>query len=162
MFDGLPISGGDMDVHGGEHVVFDFPGALELARRLWSLADGVDDSRVKRDAAAGVALRHWVGRYANDFRTSMTAEWTTEVNLAAAMRGDAQLLAALWAQAMLEEAKVRYADHVTTRKHKRSLLTQFHDAVFGSDENYGPEPGPFATPQPPAFDATGQLPVYDD
>ena len=150
-----------MSPHGGEHVVFDFAGALELARRLWNLADGVDGSRVKRDTAAGVALKHWVGRYATEFRTSMTAEWTTEVNLAAAMRGDAQGLAGLWAQAMLEEAKVRYADHVTDKKNKRSLLSQFHDALFGADEDYGPEPKPFATPQPPSFEVTGQLPVYD-
>jgi hypothetical protein len=161
VLDGLPILGGDMDPHGGEHVVFDFVGALELARRLWSLADGVDSSNTKRNTAAGVALRDWEGRFANDFRNSMTAEWNSAVNLAAAMRGDAQRLATLWTQAMLEEAKVRYADHVSRKRKERSLITQVHDVIFGSDEDYGPEPGPFAMPQPPAFAATGWLPEYD-
>jgi hypothetical protein len=150
-----------MSPHGGEHVVFDFAGALELARRLWGLADTVDSSRVTRNTAAGTALRQWEGRFANDFRTSMTAEWNTAINLTAAMRGDAQRLATLWTLAMLEEAKVRYADHVTRKRNERSLLTQIHDVFLGSDEDYGPEPGPFATPQPPAFEATGTLPEYD-
>jgi hypothetical protein len=150
-----------MGVHGGQHVLFDFAGALELARRLWGLADSVDSSKVTRNTAAGTALQHWEGKFADDFMTSMTAEWTSAVNLGAAMRGDALRLAALWAQAMLEEAKVRYADHVTLKKKQRDLLTQIGDALFGSHEDYGPEPGAFATPQPPTFDATGTLPVYD-
>jgi len=150
-----------MGVHGGQHVVFDFEGALELARRLWNLADGVDIFRGKRDAAATTALRVWQGRYATEFRGSVTAEQGSDTNLSTAMRDDARTLAALWSQAMAEEAKVRYADHVTTEKKHRSLLHRAEDALFGSHEDYGPEPGPFSVPQPPAFTATGSLPVYE-
>ncbi|KJE24241.1 hypothetical protein FF36_01316 [Frankia torreyi] len=150
-----------MGVHGGQHVVFDFAGALELARRLWGLADGVDTFRGKRDTAATTALRHWQGRYVTEFRSSVTAEQGSDTHLSTAMRDDARTLAALWSQAMAEEAKVRYADHVTEKKQHRGFFHRIEDAVFGSDDDYGPEPGPFAVPQPPAFTATGSLPVYD-
>jgi hypothetical protein len=73
----------------------------------------------------------------------MTAERGNASSLATAMRDDARRLATLWTQAMEEEARVRYADHVTHKKSERSLLGQVHDAIFGSDEDYGPRPGPF-------------------
>ncbi|MCK9922696.1 hypothetical protein MXD61_12600 [Frankia sp. AgPm24] len=150
-----------MDVHGGQHVVFDFDGALELARRLWGLADNVDTFRGKRDTAATTALRHWQGRYATDFRNSVTTEQGSDTNLSTAMRGDARTLASLWSQAMTEEAKVRYADHVTEKRRHRSFFHRVEDALLGADDDdYGSAPEPFAVPQPPTFMATGCLPVY--
>ncbi|WP_101831017.1 hypothetical protein [Frankia canadensis] len=141
-------------------MVFDFDGALEVARQLWGLAENVDTFRGKRDAAATTALRHWQGRYATEFRGSVTAEQGSDTSLSAAMRADARNLATLWSQAMTEEARVRYADHVTEKKQHRSFFHRVEDTILGSHEDYGPEPGPFAVPQPPTFTATGCLPVY--
>jgi exonuclease VII large subunit len=149
-----------MRVHAGEHVVFDFHGALELARRLWALGTQLEAAQRARCQAQAIALAHWRGRYAQQFRESAQAETQSAAHLAEALRADARHLARRWSMAMDQEAKVRYAEHVSQVRAARSMLEQVTDHVLGDHTDYGPRPSCSSDPRPPAFTPTAQLPHY--
>ncbi|WP_239334375.1 hypothetical protein [Frankia sp. CiP3] len=149
-----------MGIHAGQHVVFDFDGALELARQLWRLADDTERQEGVRVTAARTALADWQGGYAVDFAESMNAETTSASTVAAHLRNDARILAQQWVRAMDEEGRVRHAEHVERLKAQRSLWEHVEDFFIGDDHDYGNLPATPLEPQPPLFDPTAVLPHY--
>lgn len=147
-------------VKAGRSVVFDFNGALALARSMWALAGHVEDTRNARSQAAATALRQWRGRFADQFRQGAAADQANATNIADALRTDARLLATRWTDAMQQQGNVLYAEHKQRVIAQRSLWEQIGDTIFGDHTNYGPTPKRPAVPQPPNFAPTAALPRY--
>lgn len=93
----------------GPAVVFDFTGSLELARRLWSMADELDALLGLRRTLGTEALAHWQGVYAVEFVERLDDELTTGSTLVGQLRGEAGGWATEWQKAMDQENWNRYA-----------------------------------------------------
>jgi hypothetical protein len=144
----------------GRTVAFDFHGSLTLASSMWALANTLDDADGERGRAAAVALQHWRGSFATTFQNDRVTEQRNAAGIAESLRSDARSIAGMWARAMLEESKVRYAAHVVQVQAHRNLLERLAVDVIGDHANYGPAPKAPSVPQPPTFAATAQLPNY--
>jgi hypothetical protein len=55
-------------------VVFDYDGALSMARRLWALADALETLMSERETSAEVALTDWQGAYGESFAGRISVE----------------------------------------------------------------------------------------
>jgi hypothetical protein len=85
------------DPSGG--VVFDFDGALDLARRLWALADEWEQAYARRAAAASAALARWTGPAAHELTVQLPPERQASVQVCYRLRDEAQRWAMAWAAA---------------------------------------------------------------
>ncbi|MGH2719317.1 MAG: hypothetical protein ACRDJU_12155 [Actinomycetota bacterium] len=148
-----------MQVKAGHDVVFDFEGALALARRLYALADQLASVGATRQRGAEGASVGFVGSYAQAFSGRLATEAANVSAVAAGLRGDAGTLAAMWKTEMDNENRVRYARHVDALKSARSEVSQIEDWLTGTF-HYPPEPAGVALPQPPAFAPTAELVAY--
>jgi hypothetical protein len=136
------------------NVVFDYSGALDLARRLWALADEVMHVAGQRQALAGAAKTNFIGVYGDQFSSRMEVEETNLTSVAQGLRDDAMAVAGMWKAAMEEENRRRYAHHVEDVKRHRNLLQSIGDFFTGF--HYPPEPEPVPLPQPPGFAPTAE------
>ena len=55
-------------------VVFDYDGALALARRLWAFADALQGLMTDRETSAGEALVDWTGPHGETFASRVGTE----------------------------------------------------------------------------------------
>lgn len=140
-------------------VVFDFDGALALARRLYALADELAQVGAARQRGAESASLGFEGSYAQAFSARMGTEKTNVSAVAAGLRGDAEDLATMWKTEMDNENRVRYARHVDALKAARSEVAQIEDWLTGTF-HYPPEPAGVPVPQPPGFAPTAILVSY--
>lgn len=136
-------------------VAFDFSDALILARQLWALADQVDALTSTRQALAGETRVGFSGTYAAQFTSRIAEEASNAATLSAHLRADAAECAQGWQEAMEEENRRLYAQHIDQIKRQRSTLQTIWDDVHGF-HGYGREPDPVAQPQPPAFAPTAE------
>jgi hypothetical protein len=138
-------------VHGDRSdVQFDYERALRLARRLWVLADQVDQTMRSRQDLTIDARKDFTGTYADQFAQRLDEEVTGGPGVAQALRRDAQLCAGVWKRAMDEENRHLYGRHIDHLKKQRSVLESLWDSAFGY-RGFPPEPDPVPLPQPPLF-----------
>ncbi|MGQ0823503.1 MAG: hypothetical protein ACT4OX_00495 [Actinomycetota bacterium] len=145
-------------IQAADDVVFDYEGALALARNLWQLADHTDALRLRRQTQADATLVSWVGTHAVEFERRVTNEQSELTHVAECLRADAQAWALQWKRAMDTQNKVIYARHVDDKKASRSLISKVGDLFGGPD--YPPEPAPVPVPQPPLYVSCAQLVRY--
>lgn len=141
-----------------DDVVFDFEGALSLARQLGTLADQVAALVRARQSLSDAARVGFLGRHADDFVARVAVEVANGSNLAAHLRSDAEICAAAWKKAMDEENRRRYARHVDDIRRQRSIGQTVWDDLFGW--KYPPAPEPVPLPRPPLFAPTAELTVH--
>jgi hypothetical protein len=139
-------------------VVFDYEGALSLARRVYSLAVEVANVAQVRGDLAGSAAVGFSGVCAQQFFARTSVEAATCDRFSKGLQMDAMAVAQMWKAAMEEENRRLYARHVDQVKSRRSTLQEIGDALFGF--HYPPEPGPVPLPQPPTFAPTAELVRY--
>lgn len=140
-------------------VRFDFGGSLDLARRLWGLADSLDTLANDRALRAREALVGWEGRFGIEFGERVTVDVTDLQRVALDLRGAAQGWAASWATAMNEQNRRRFAREVTRIEGDRSLVDNVVGFFAGHDD-LPPEPREVSVPQAPSFAATGSFVHY--
>lgn len=142
-------------------VVFDYDGALSLARRLWSLADDLDELLAKRAASATTALTDWRGPYRDQFVDDRRPpEVSTGNAVAGQLRGDAGLWAKAWKDVMDENNRRRWARHHKDLKDNRNWLESAGDWLGGGFEDDTPKPASLDLPVSPGFYATGSLATF--
>lgn len=140
-------------------VRFDFEGSLNLARRLWALADEVDTLMANRVSLARAALSTWLGVYGTQFAGRIETEATSSTGIANELRGAATGWATCWQQAMDEQNRVLYAREVKQVEDERSGWDSFWGGLTGHDD-LPDQPSPVATPSAPGFHATASLARY--
>ncbi len=145
-----------MGVEAGADVVFDYVGALSLARQLWVLADQLETYGADRELASATALTGWSGEYATQFAGRCSDERTTKSSIVGGLRGDAVKWAQAWASATNEQNKILWARHDRKLKDDQSGWDNFWNG-FHDDT---PHPQPVSTPAAPYFSATASLVSY--
>jgi hypothetical protein len=140
-------------------VRFDFTGSLDVARRLWTLAQGLGDLADDRSVAAADALASWQGRFGVEFAERITTEVGDLQRVALDLRGAAQGWAISWTNAMNEQNRRRYARAVERVEDDRGIV----DGVvgfFAGHDDLPPEPRELTVPEAPSFAATGAFVRY--
>jgi len=125
-------------------VRFDYDGSLDLARRLWRLADTLDTIGAQRRQSAVEAVVQWRGRFGVEFIGRVDAELGELGRHAHDLRGAAVGWAHAWANAI----------NLQNRR-----LDQIGGFLFGQDD-IPPDPNPRAVPGAPHFHATGGFARY--
>ena len=148
------------DIDPGGRVDFDFDGALELARKLWALADQVSQEEQGRQRDATTALAKWAGPHATRFAERRGAEFQSSMNVWTGLRENAQAWAAAWVDAMEQQNKNNRAAAVQQHRDDRSWIhEQWDEHGFGEDDSESQvaaaERPP--TPTPPSFTPTASL-----
>jgi len=139
-------------------VVFDYQGALSLARQLWALADEVTHTAGTRRDLGDQARINFTGNYGDELVSRLSVEATNLTQVANGLRDDATAVAQMWKEAMDEENRRIYGRHVDDMKNHRSVLDSIGDFFAGF--HYPPEPQPVPLPHPPAFAPTAECVRY--
>jgi hypothetical protein len=134
-------------------VVFDFDGALQLARLSWQTADELDRLRGERCSHAAAALSDWVGAYGIEFTTRIDTEAQTAFVVAEQLRAEANGWAEEWKQAMDQENYNRYQAACDRVRDQRGTLDKIGGFFLGHDD-LPSTPKLAARPAPPTFAAT--------
>ena len=135
-----------------QDVVFDFDGALNLARRLWSFADELEAAKDDRFTGAEAALASWLGSYSDEFVERMNTEQTNLDQVVAGLRTEADQWAQAWKDATDEQNRRLWARQVDQMKSDRNVLDHVGDFFTGFD--YPPDPAPVRKPAPSGFYGT--------
>jgi hypothetical protein len=90
-------------------VVFDYEGALELARQLWELADRWEGALARRRGAAGVALSTWTGPAARELWDRVRAEIEAGDEVCRKFRHEADRWALAWSEAVNDGNRLAWA-----------------------------------------------------
>jgi hypothetical protein len=150
------------DPRPGERVVFDFAGALELARQLWSMADDLQEEDGGRTDDADLARLKWEGAYAIEFDGRREDERTSRLNVWVGLRDDARSWAEAWAAALHQQNLNNRAQAVQDERDNRGFWEKGWDATLGEDDSesqVAPVPD-VPVPQPPSFAATATETTY--
>jgi len=139
-------------------VVFDYQGALSLARQLWALADEVTHTAGSRRDLGDHARVDFTGRYGDELVSRLSAEAANLAQAANGLRDDAMAVAQMWKDAMDEENRRIYARHVDDIKDHHSFLESVGGFLTGF--HYPPEPQPVPLPHPPVFAPTAEFARY--
>jgi hypothetical protein len=143
-----------------QDVRFDFDGSLQLARRLWQLADQVDQFTSTRVALANDALAEWLGPFGTQFGERITTEYNDLGTGSRQLRTDATGWATCWAQAINEQNRRLRSREVQRVENDRSTLDSVVGFITGHDD-LPPEPPEYSPPTPPSFNPTGTFVRYD-
>jgi hypothetical protein len=135
-------------------VVFDYDGALLMARRLWAFADALESMMRDRAAAATEALVDWTGPHATSFVSRLDVERTDVNRVVVQFRRAAQEWAEAWKEAIDQQNRILQA--------RRWEYNKDHQGLFGGldgvERPHDPEPRP--VPSAPDFKATGGFENY--
>jgi hypothetical protein len=145
------------DIDPGGKVDFDFDGSLELAEKLWALAEELEREDRGRQRQGETALDKWRGPYATQFGQRRATEEASAQNVVAGLRADARAWAAAWVDAMEQQNKNNRAAKVDQVREDRNLIEKGWDKYgFGEDDSESevdaaerPE-----QPRPPGFTPT--------
>jgi hypothetical protein len=143
----------------GLGVRFDFEGSLELARRLWQLADHLDQFASTRLALAQAALADWLGPFGTQFGDRVDTELSDASTGSNLMRAVAESWAQSWAKAMNQQNRVFFAREVCRIQDSRSNFESVVGGIFGHDD-LPAEPSPVSPPTAPSFYPTGSFVRY--
>lgn len=103
-------------------VVFDYDGSLEVARRLWALADRLGTEMTARETARGDAEVGFVGKYAGQLIDRVGQERTDVDNAVTQLRAGADAWAAAWKDAVDQQNQNRYARAYEHSKNNQGFL----------------------------------------
>lgn len=148
-----------MGMSAAADVRFDYVGSLQLARRLWALADDVDAIRNKRVSLGETALSDWLGVYGTQFADRVNSEDLQAATIANELRMAAEQWAVRWAEAMNEQNNINLAREIERVKDERSGWDNFTGSMFGHDDLPSPA-GAIPVPTAPSFPPTGTLTRY--
>lgn len=140
-------------------VRFDYDGSLVLARRLWQLADLLDERAVVRRCSGGDALVGWLGVLGSEFAGRVTVEAADLRRVAAELRLAADGWAQAWADALNEQNWRHFARACEVVRSRRSTLDRIGGYFTGHDD-LPPEPYQRSTPTAPSFRPTGAFANY--
>jgi hypothetical protein len=118
-----------------DDVVFDYGGALELARQLWELADGWEAAFTRRSVAGSTALATARGPLVQELAARSSADGRASEEVGRKLRQEANRWAKAWTDAVNE----------------RDLMIQAQAGVAGASV---PAPELAAVPAPPGFEPT--------
>jgi len=133
-------------------VVFDFDGALRMARDLWSLAASLSTMMTNRESAATYASLDWVGPHQTDFASRMTTERANVDQAVTQLQNAANGWAYQWQQAMDQQNQVLMAREWDGRE--GDWLNRHSFGIFGSGPERPPDPTPAGLPTAPDFAPT--------
>ena len=143
----------------GGQVVFDFDGALQVARDLWALAGDLETRRDNRRDHAETARATWQGPLATDFDTRESDEYSEAGPIAGQLREEANLWAKAWQGAVLQQRDNYRMAKIQEVSDNRGALEKFNDSVnpFASDDSADKVPEAVAPPLPlpPTFSDGG-------
>lgn len=145
------------DIDPGGKVDFDFEGSLELAEKLWALADELEREDRGRQRQAETALARWSGPYATQFAQRRSTEEASALNVINGLRADAEAWAVAWVDAMEQQNKNNRAAAVQQHRDDRNWFhKQWDEHGFGEDDaesQVGAAERP-PTPRDPSFAPT--------
>lgn len=125
------------------HVVFDFDGALHLARQLLALADDWARSFAEFEDAADAALTSWSGPHRERAAEAIGAERRDSEAVVESLRSEANRWARAWAVAAEDLRRERWLAAVVAAQDGPPLAP----------------PAPVGVPSPPGFEPTADLVV---
>ena len=135
-------------------VVFDYDGALLMARRLWAFADALESVMAGREGAATEALVDWTGPHATSFLERIAVERVDVNGVASQFREASYAWAAAWKDAIDQQNRILQA--------RRWEYNKDHQGLFGHldgvERPHDPAPRPL--PAPPEFQPTGEFEQY--
>lgn len=134
-------------------VHFDFTGSLQLARRLWSFADEIEQHESNRVAAQDVAAARFLGPKADEFADRRAIEVTSCQNIVASLRDNARAWADAWATALDQQNKNNRQARIEQIRADRGFWERnIGDRILGDDsDEQVPFPRPVSVPTPPGF-----------
>lgn len=140
-------------------VRFDYDGSLDLARRLWQLADRLDALGADRHRWAVDALVDWTGPLGGEFAGRVDTEVVDLARVSGELRAAADGWAQAWAGALNQQnwrLFARACDVVRSRRSTGDKIIGF----FTGHDDLPAEPYTRATPTAPRFLATGTFARY--
>lgn len=140
----------------GPDVVFDYDGALTVAKRLWAFADALGTLMTDRETASGEALVGWLGPHGESFADRVDTERIDIDATSSSLRDGANQWAAAWKDAIDQQNRVLHARAWEHSKNNQGFLGI--GKLDGIERP--PDPEPRALPQPPEFAATGGFEEY--
>lgn len=145
----------------GDVVDFDFEGSLQLARRLWTMAEEIQAEDIDRNADFTTAKARFEGPHAESFVARREEERTSRTTVIESLREDARQWASAWADAMHQQNKNNRAAKVEQIRADRHWGERFIDSFVGDDsEEQVPVPERPQNPWPPEFGPTASLIDY--
>lgn len=137
-------------------VRFDYDGALQLARALWTYADTLSGVKPGRATDVDTALKLWTGPKAREFKTAASDEISSMNSFVTALRAEAKGWAKCWKDAFDLQNNINWARANEKKKSDRSGMETFSDNWNPFDSGYQPppKPEPVAQPASPDFYAT--------
>ena len=140
-------------------VRFDFEGSLALARRLWHLADGLEELAAGRRAEAEATLTGFTGSHAEQFATRIGNEVYGLSVAAEGARWAASAWAQAWADAINEQNRRLFATECDRIRARRDLVDSVTGFFTGHDD-LPRQPALLDVPSPPHFPPTGSFVRY--
>lgn len=154
----LPVDASNLQP--GSMPLFDYEGALELARKFEEVADAIDTAHKVRSKDRDAAAQAWEGDMGDDFVDRNADEDTSAKNVAAALRENARSWAEVWAATVNEANRVQRAYAWQEKKRLEALADEgfgWHDVADVADSIRGKSSGldERDLPMPPHVDAPG-------
>lgn len=140
-------------------VRFDYDGSLELARRLWQLAEELDVLLGERGRWASHALVDWAGPLGVEFADRTDTETVDLARIAGELRAAAERWAQAWAAALNQQNRRLFARACDVVRSRRSTVSKVTGWFTGHDD-LPPEPRWRTTPAAPRFLPTGTFARY--
>jgi len=117
-----------------QKVVFDFDGALQMARKLSRTSAAIAALATTRRGLADTALVDWVGAFGKDFDLRASTELRNATDISNALRFEADEWALQWKNAMDQENANRWARECDRIRDSRSNWSSAWGGVFGHDD----------------------------
>ncbi len=140
-------------------VRFDYDGSLELARRLWQLADRLDTLAGERHRWAADALVDWAGPLGAEFAGRVDTEAADVARISGELRVTANGWAQAWAGALNQQNRRLFARACELVRRRRSVGDQIVGFFTGHDD-LPSEPATRSIPSAPRFLPTGTFARY--
>ena len=140
-------------------VRFDYDGSLDLARRLYRLADQLATLGAERHRWGSHALVDWAGPLGVEFADRADIETADLVRIAGELRAAADGWAQAWAGALNQQNRRLFARACDVVRSRRSTMDKVTGFFTGHDD-LPPEPFTRPVPTAPHFIPTGTFARY--
>ena len=137
-----------------DDVRFDYDGSLDLARRLYRLADQLDPLGAQRRRWGSHALADWTGPLGVEFAGRIDTEIADLARIAGQLRAGAEGWAQAWAGALNQQNRRLFARACDVVRSRRSTMDKVAGFFTGHDD-LPPEPFTRPVPTAPHFNPTG-------
>lgn len=144
------------------NVNFDYDGALQAARDLYSLSGVVTSKHESRVTASADAEDTWVGGHRDSFDSKMSTEDTDVETISGALVTLANRLATAWSEARGEQDRINHARFVQDEKDNDSGWENAGEFFTGEDDYGAPPENPPAPVSPDYAIPSGYSPVHPE